>query len=159
MAYNNYFPATYQPYFNGYQQPMNVQQMQNAQQNQQPQIQNGGFVPTPSEEYARNYPVAPGNSVSFKDEKLPYLYTKTMGYSPLDRPVFEKFRLVKEEEFVPENAPKIEDKKTDIDLSQYALKADVEALAAKYDSLYDAVMKATEKPAEKVNKKGSKNDE
>lgn len=62
------------------------------------QIQNGGLVSIPSEDDARKYPVAPGNSVTFKDENAPYVYTKTMGFSQLDRPLFEKFRLVKEDD-------------------------------------------------------------
>lgn len=87
MAYNfnpNYFPQSY------------GQSMGNVPQT--PQIQNGGFVIVRSEEEARNYPVAFGNSVTFKDETSPYIYCKTMGFSQLDRPIFEKFRLVKEEE-------------------------------------------------------------
>jgi hypothetical protein len=64
---------------------------------QQMQIQNGGFVSVRSIAEAQNYPVAPGNSVTFKDENAPYVYTKTMGFSQLDRPTFEVFRLVKEE--------------------------------------------------------------
>lgn len=62
------------------------------------QIQNGGLISIPNEDEARKYPVAPGNSVTFKDENAPYVYTKTMGFSQLDRPLFEKFRLVKEED-------------------------------------------------------------
>ena len=54
-------------------------------------------TPATSEQEARNYPVAYGNSVTFKDETAPYIYSKTMGYSQLDRPVFEKYKLVKEE--------------------------------------------------------------
>lgn len=74
-----------------------TQQIQQPQQPQQPQqIQNGGFVIAPSEEFARNYPVAPGTKVTFKDENLPYLYTKMAGFSLLDQPVFEKFKLIKE---------------------------------------------------------------
>ena len=88
MAYNNY----YQPYY----QPLYQQPMRPAEQTQ-PQIQNGGLVPVPSEQVARNYPVANGLSVTFKDENAPYVYTKTMGFSQLDRPIFEKYRLVKEE--------------------------------------------------------------
>jgi hypothetical protein len=81
--YSNVYPNYYQP------------QIQQQSQNQQ-QIQNGGFLTVPNETYARNYPVAPGNSVTFKDESAPYVYTKTMGFSQLDIPVFEKYRLVKE---------------------------------------------------------------
>ena len=76
-----------------YQPNQQYQQMQN-----QPQmVQSSGFIPVPNEAYARNYPVAPGNSVTFKDENAPYCYTKTMGFSQLEQPRFEKYRLVKEE--------------------------------------------------------------
>jgi hypothetical protein len=65
---------------------------------QQQQTQQTGLISVRSELEARNYPIAPGNSVTFKDETAPYVYTKTMGFSQLDMPVFEKYRLVKEEE-------------------------------------------------------------
>ena len=155
MAYNSFYPATYQPYFNGYQQPQilqNPQQLNQQQAQQQQQIQNGGFIPVPSEDYARNYPVAPGNSVTFKDEKQPYVYTKTMGFSSLDRPVFEKFRLVKEEEYLPENAPKTDDKKQDIDMSAYALKTDLAAILAEIDVIKANVDAMQKKPAKKEKK-------
>ena len=108
MAFNNF----YQPYSNypqfqqSFQQPIqpsapqvnSFQNGNNFQQSIQPQIQNGGFISVRNEQEARNYPIAPGNSVTFKDENMPYVYVKTMGFSQLDRPNFEKFRLVKEEE-------------------------------------------------------------
>ena len=80
-------------YYNPYYQP---QQM--PQQMVQPQIQNGGFVSVRSEEEARNYPVAQGTSVTFKNETAPYIYTKTMGFSQMDRPIFERYKLIKEED-------------------------------------------------------------
>lgn len=61
------------------------------QQPQPPQI-----ISVRSENDARNYPIAPGNSVTFKDENAPYIYIKTMGLSQFDSPTFERFRLVKE---------------------------------------------------------------
>jgi spore germination protein YaaH len=73
---------------------------QQAQQNTQqpaPQIQNGGFVMVKDVREAMSYPIAPGNSVTFKDENKPYIYTKTLGFSQLDQPIFEVFKLVKEE--------------------------------------------------------------
>lgn len=92
------------PYFQGYPSynPMYYQQLQNMQQPQQntqqtTQIQNGGFVMVKDISEALNYPVAPGNSVTFKNENQPYIYTKTLGFSQLDQPVFETFKLVKEE--------------------------------------------------------------
>lgn len=71
---------------------------QQPQQNvQQAQIQNGGLVLVKDMSEAMNYPVAPGHSVTFKNETQPYIYTKTLGISQLDQPIFEIFKLVKEE--------------------------------------------------------------
>lgn len=70
---------------------------QQMQQFQMPQNTNAGFISVRNETEARNYPVALGNSVTFKDETAPYVYTKTMGFSQLETPSFEKYRLVKEE--------------------------------------------------------------
>lgn len=122
MAYNN-FPVGYQPYYPQFQQntqPMNIPQMQNAQQNNQ--VQNGGFVRVQNENEARNYLVAPGTSVTFRDESAPYIYTKTMGFSQLDSPVFEKFKLVKENE--PAEPVKSND---------FVLKDDFEALKSEFE--------------------------
>lgn len=130
MAYNNYYPASYQPM---YQQGYNPYMQQAAQQGpQSQQIQNGGLVSVRSEDEARNYPVAPGNSVTFKNESAPFVYTKTMGFSQLDRPVFERFRLVKED---TETATQTENKSQEIDLSAYALKTDLGAILAEIDAI------------------------
>ena len=97
--YNPYQYNYYPPVQQMSQQQVPQQQMQQPQmpQPQQQQIQNGGFVSVRNEMEARNYPVAPGNSITFKDETAPYVYTKTMGFSQLDRPIFDKYKLVKEE--------------------------------------------------------------
>lgn len=117
MNYNNQFPIGYQPYY----------QQQPAQQTQQ--VQNGGFVSVQNEAEARNYLVAQGTSVTFRDESAPYIYTKTMGFSPLDRPVFEKFKLVKENETV--------EKTSDVEyVSREAfdeLKNEVEKIKSKFE--------------------------
>lgn len=82
MAYPNYYyPVNYQQF-----QPQMPQTNQSAQ-----------FVRVRSEHEARMWPVAPGNSVTFIDENAPYCYTKTVDMSQLDRPRFERYRLVKEE--------------------------------------------------------------
>lgn len=96
MAYN-YFPNYYNsPYL----QMPSVPNMQTptpapAAAPQQG-VRNSDFVLVQSEDEARSYPVAFGNTVTFKNENMPYMYTKTMGMSQLDRPVFEKYKLVKE---------------------------------------------------------------
>lgn len=112
MAYNLGYP---------YQYP---QQMQQPMQ-QQMQIQNGGFVSVRSEMEARNYPVGFGNSITFKDETAPYVYTKTMGFSQLDRPVFEKYKLVKENA----QEPILEEKNAEVDNSAIdSLKGEIGAI-------------------------------
>lgn len=146
MAFNNFY-SPYQNAYNPYQQyqPNFQQQMQNQsnyQQSQQPiqqQIQNGGFVSVHNENEARNYPIAPGNSVTFKDENAPYVYTKTQGFSQLDRPVFEKYRLVKEEEYQPQqvaqNSPVSSENTQQINNSDYAKKDEITALWSEIEAL------------------------
>lgn len=134
MAYQSY-PYTYQPYLYYPQTYQPYQQTQQTQQTQQ--IQNGGFVPVRNIEEARNYHVALGTSVTFIDENAPYLYIKTRGFSQLDQPVFEKLRLVKEED-TPQNSQNatettLNDKA--VNVPQYALKADMERIQGLYDGL------------------------
>lgn len=144
MAYN-YFPATYQPNFysnNPYWQTQQMQMQMPTQQPaqmpgagqqaqaQQPTIQQSGFVLVQSEQDARAYPVAPGNSITFKDELRPYCYVKTMGFSSLDRPVFEKYRLVKEEEQQAAEASQPERQAV-----AYALQEDLDAVKRDLDAV------------------------
>ena len=117
MAYNNYFS----PYGN-YQQ---YQQYQQAPQT----IQNGGFVSVRSAQEAFNYPVALGNSVTFKDETAPYIYVKTRGFSQLEEPVFEQFQLVK-----VDNSQKVAES-AQITSTEYALKSDLLAFQQEIDLL------------------------
>ena len=155
-------PSYYNPYYpQGYYQPQ--QQMAPAPQMQAPaqttpQIQNGGFVSVRNEAEARNYPVAPGNSITFKDETAPYVYTKTMGFSQLDRPVFDKYRLVKEEiptetHETPQNGLlELEPINTTID----ALKAEIEAIWSEIETIKK---KPSVKPATTSKKKEVEEDE
>lgn len=166
MAYGNYFPAPYQPNYYGqpnpYYQQMQQQQammqqnqqMQQAQQNQpvqQPTIQQSGFVLVPSEQEARNYPVAPGNSITFKDENAPYCYVKTMGFNQLDRPTFERYRLVKEDSPVAaQNAPTSADSTEGSKDTAYALKSDLGAIWSELDAIKEKLkVQAEKKPAKK----------
>lgn len=153
MAYTPYYP--YQPnYFgNPYnyqpaQQPMTQQPQQIPQQTQpRPAIQQG-LVLVQSEQEARSYPVAPGNSITFKDESGPYCYVKTMGFNQLDRPSFERYRLVKED--APQEATSATQSGETSGQGSgiaYALKSDVAKL---WDELEAVKAKLTAKPAKKV---------
>ncbi len=88
MAYN-YFP--FQGYSNNF-----LNNNPYAQMGASPQ-QSNGFISVRSVDEAINWPIAPGNSLTFKDESAPYIYTKTKGFSQLEQPIFERFRLVKED--------------------------------------------------------------
>lgn len=72
-----------------------------AQQQMQQQIRSGGIVSVSGEDEARRYPVAPGYTVTMRDETGPYLYEKTMGFSQLDQPIFRKARIVFEDAHQP----------------------------------------------------------
>ena len=103
------------------------------------QIQNGGFVRVMNEQEARNYPVAPGYSVTFIDDSSSYCYTKAAGFSQFDKPIFKKYRLIAENE--PQSDSKVEG---DIDIPprpEYALKSDFDKLRAEFKKLKSKVEK------------------
>lgn len=153
MAYNNGFPMG----FNYYQQPMmqqpqmqmpqqpmmQMQQQPIQQQIQQPMqqypIAQGGFVRIRSESEAKLYPVAPGNSVAFIDENAPYVYTKTVNMGQLDRPMFEKYRLVKEDDDTTSQQPVEQAQKPvespQIDVSQFITKDILNGFRADLDAI------------------------
>lgn len=135
MAFVNGYGVTYPQMFYPQPQVAGVYSQQNNQMatpNQTASQQNN-FIPVPSEEVARNYPIAPGNSVSFKDEKEPYIYVKSMGYSPLDTPTFEKFRLVREETVEEQQNSQ------SVDLSEYVLKSELNALKKEIKELRNSI--------------------
>lgn len=125
MAYNNGYPINYPQYYGQYQQPQ--MQAYTQPQPQTPQIQNGGFVSVRNEEDARNYPVGLGTSVTFITDNRQHVYSKTMGFSQLDRPIFDKYRLVKEET-EPEST-------SDDNVITYAEKSQIEALQAQINDI------------------------
>lgn len=158
MAYNNGFPVSYPQVYYPPQpipvmQPMQPmpQQIPMQQQQAQPQIQQpvqqqtqpqfstvqGGFVRVRNENEARTFFVAPGNSVTFINEDSTYLFTKTVEINQLDRPKFEKYRLVKEDDDaqVPVEAPQKPVETPAQDLTKYAMKADVEAFKAEIEAI------------------------
>lgn len=157
------FPVGYQPYnpypYPQYQQPQYQQPGQTVQtpgqQPAQPPIQNGGFIPVRSIDEARNWPIAPGNSITFKDESAPYIYTKTMSYNQLETPRFEKFRLVKEEE-ISAVAPAQPAPPPAFNPADFATKADFQAVSAELETLKNQISEiaAPKRPAPKAKKEG-----
>lgn len=140
MNYNYpYYPAAY-----NYAPAQNYQQQNNQ----------NGFIGVQNENEARTYPVQLGTSMTFRDESQPNtFYTKTMGNSPLDRPIFERYRLVKED--LAENAPEAtesHEKKKDIDLSVYARKDEIRPLEARIDALQKEIDTLRDKPRRRILK-------
>jgi hypothetical protein len=107
MIYPQYSYTTSPQYF------PQISQMQNMytpqQQPVQQQIRSGGIVSVTNEDEARRYPVAPGYTVTMRDENGPYLYEKTMGFSQLDQPIFRKARIVFEDDHTQEEQKKPEE--------------------------------------------------
>lgn len=135
-------------YFNPYQQQPYYNQQPTMQAQPQPQIQNGGFVSVRSEMEARTYPVAPGNSITFKDENSPYVYTKTMGFSQLDRPIFEKYKLVKEDITEPTEQQAIDNNE------MKNMKSDIEKLWGEVDALKKQIHEPPRKSTTHKDKDG-----
>lgn len=178
-ALQNWYGQFYQPV----QQPMQPQivpqmgQFQQQAAQAQSQQQNaaapapvhapvqGSFVRVQSEQEARSYPVAPGNSITFIDESRPYCYTKSVDMSQLDRPKFERYRLVKEEDTpapVPtsgpvshENGPQRSEAYGMNNLPEYALKTELEEVRGELDALRRRIETASRKTeSRKPEKKG-----
>ena len=144
--YTNYptqIPGYIPPYT-----PQYSQMPQAAPMQEQPkQIQNGGFISARSEDEVLNYPVAPGNCVTFKIEGQPIVMEKAMGFSQLEKPHVKKYRLV--EEKIAEDAV-IEPKQDVIDLAPInsaidGLKGDIKAIWDEIEALKAPVKKPTKR--------------
>jgi hypothetical protein len=163
MQYGSYFPQSYQNMYsqqyqqNGFgnqQMPTSTMQAQNPAQIGN-FSQQSGFIPVQNENEARMYPLAPGTSATFIDENAPYCYTKTLGASQLDRPTFKRFRLVEEIDSA-QDAPQGSQSRVSnqsIDLSKYALQADLDAFSERLDALQTQLDSMTAKRQTAKSKK------
>ncbi len=141
MAYPGYYPQYQNPPI--YPAPQQVNQPQIQQQlplQQMPQqMQSGGFMSVRTEQEARSYPVAPGNVMTFKIENQPYVCEKAQGFSQLEGPVFNKYRLVKEEEIIEQDPVKTNENSLEKDIEY--LKEEVRLLKEKIYAKPKALMK------------------
>lgn len=148
---NFYSPYQY-PQQYGYQMPQPQQSApmpQSIQQPTQPQMQNGGFMIAPNEDFVRNYPVGLGNCITFKIENKPYVMEKSMGFSQLDSPKIEKYKLVKETDAsaseTPDTPPqdnKVINDALDTMMAEIeAIKQDIKGIKEKLKSIKPATKK------------------
>lgn len=135
-SYQQMYP--YQQYTQpSYQQPA---YQQTAPQQTQQIITHNSIINVRNENEARNYPVAPGNSITFKDENTPYIYVKTMGFNQLDSPSFERFKLVKED--IPQNVGNASESVPAPDTvndTLNELRGQIEALQNEYSDIYKQI--------------------
>ena len=137
----------YPPVNSLYQQPAPLPQQQPQQ------IRSGGIVSVSGEDEARRYPVAPGYTVTMRDETGPYLYEKTMGFSQLDQPIFRKARIVFEDAQETAQNKQEQPSKPDVvyaELSQLealrdAVAADLNALRTMVETLAEQKKPASRK--------------
>lgn len=137
----------------GQMQFQQAQQQAQSQQMQQPAIQQSWFVRVQSEQEARAYPVAPGNSITFKDERQPYCYVKTMSYNQLDPPTFERYRLLKEDSpSDAREAPTTHEQTAPTKNTTYATKDDLGAIWDELDALKEKLKAQAERKPVKARK-------
>lgn len=94
--------------------------------------QQSSFVHVQNERQAREWSVALGSSVTFIDDTAPYCYTKSMGVSQFEAPVFKKFRLVEE---TAETAQEQPSPSQSIDISDYITKAEFEPFKSQIEAI------------------------
>lgn len=99
-------------------------------------IQDNMIVSVQSEQEARNYLVAYGHSIIFKDENKPLVfYTKT-AISQFEPPVFKIYDLVERTQETPVNAP---ENVKPMDLSTFVTKDEFGALQKELQALKQAL--------------------
>lgn len=122
---------------------MNYQPVQYAPQYTPPVVQqqnnNTGITWVQGEAGAKAYPVAPGNSVLLMDSENSYFYIKTTDNSGVPQPI-RKFKYEEE----TGTKKKEETKKSEIDLSNFVTKEELEERFAELTST-----KSVSKPVKK----------
>lgn len=124
MAYNSYYPATYQPYQQSYYQPQQVQPVQQA-----PQPASLIWVGSYAE--AQMYPVAPNAAVALWDSSSPAIYLKQADAS--GRPTLKTYDLVERVDATAQQEDKSTEYATKEDLAAFstalkAIKSDIETM-------------------------------
>ena len=114
---------------------LNNPYLQAIQQNQQMlaerNVQNQGtvFTPVHGDIEVLNSPVAPGNTVYFKHETEPFVYTKSMGMSQFEVPKTKKYKLEEVEmDSNVVNTPTIQNNEPIKPQPKYLLESDIKPI-------------------------------
>lgn len=129
MAYNNGFPATYQPYY-----PQYSYQQQNAPQT------NSSIIWVQGEAGAKSYLVAPNNTVQLWDSEQQTIYLKSADASGMPSMKILDYTIRDSSPVARSDAhlTKVQD------LSSYATKAEIEGILAQIDAIKKDVNKMKE---------------
>ena len=129
MAYNNGFPMSYQPmyYQPQYQQPIQQAQI-TPQPIQQPAQQSNGIIWVSGEAGAKAYMVAPNTTVQLWDSETQRIFLKSADASGMPSMKILEYTVRDNTSGTsPVNPPQ--------EVPDYAMKTDVEALAAQVEAL------------------------
>lgn len=121
MAYNNYFPTGYQPYYPT--QSNNFSSYQNAQP-----TQNSGLIWIQGEAAAKSYLVAPGNTVALWDSESQTVYLKSADASGMPSMRILDYT-IRDTSQTPKNTPRID----------FATKDDITTIQAQIDEIKAAM--------------------
>jgi hypothetical protein len=127
-AYNNGFPASYQPM---YYQPQ-YQQVQPYVQAQQPAQQNNGIIWVQGEAGAKSYLVAPNTTVQLWDSESQCIYLKSADASGMPSMKILDYTI---RDMTPANGPVAASPAPTINAQDYALRTDLDTLAAQITAL------------------------
>lgn len=138
MAYNNGFPATYpQMYYQPqYQMP----------QVQQPTQQSNGIIWVQGEAGAKSYLVAPNTTVQLWDSESQRIFLKSADASGMPSMKILDYTI---REMTPVNGPIGASNNTPINSQDYALRADLEALAGQINAIRAEIDGMTSKRTKK----------
>lgn len=123
MAYNNGFPATYPQYY--------MPQYQYQAQPQQPQ-QNSSIIWVQGEAGAKSYLVAPNTTVQLWDSETQRIFLKSADASGMPSMKILDYTIRNQ---TPANAPVAASVQHPEDSTNYATRAEIDALAARIDAL------------------------
>lgn len=135
MAYNNGFPATYPQYY--------APQYQYHVQPQQPQ-QNSSIIWVQGEAGAKSYLVAPNTTVQLWDSETQRIFLKSADASGMPSMKVLEYTI---RDQTPANAPVAASTPQATNPTDYATRAEIEALAAQIDTLKAEIEGKTKKGA------------
>lgn len=138
MAYNNGFPATYQP--------MYYPQQFQPQIPQQPAQQNNGIIWVQGEAGAKSYLVAPNTTVQLWDSESQCIYLKSADASGMPSMKILDYTIRNQ---TPANAPVGASPAPTINAQDFALRTDLDALAGQINALRAEIDSMTTKRTKK----------